>query len=366
MTTLRGPLEGIRIVEFDAIGPLPLAGMLLADMGADVIRVTRPRTGEEPWGDVGGSILHRSRAFVELDLKAAHDKEQALALVARADALIEGLRPGVMERLGLGPHTCLTANPRLVYGRITGWGQAGPLATRAGHDINYIGLTGALYATGRTGIPPPVPLNLVGDYGGGSMFLIAGVLAALFSAKTSGKGQVVDAAIIDGVASTCCLFHAFRASGQWSDHRENNLLDGAAPFYRCYACADGKFVAVGALEPQFYRQFLAGMDVTPDDYPQYDREKWPQMAQKFSEIFARKPRDQWTAIFADTDACVTPVLTWSEAPNHPHHQARSAYVVREGLCQPACAPRFSDTPTAITAPIGLTPADALARWMVDR
>lgn len=355
-----GPLKGIRIVEFDAIGPVPLAAMLLADMGADVVRIGRPKTGNEAWDDVGGSVLHRSRAVVELDLKA--DRDEALALIGRADALIEGLRPGVMERLGLGPEECLGVNPRLVYGRITGWGQTGPLAQRAGHDINYIGLSGALYAMGPAAAPPPVPLNLVGDYGGGTMFLVTGVLAALISARETGRGQVVDAAMTDGVASMSALYHAFRANGLVSDTREDNLLDGAAPFYRCYACADGRFVAVGALEPQFFRLFMEGIGLDPDAYPQHDKTLWPAMAERFAAIFATRTRDEWEAVFTGTDACVTPVLDWGEAPAHAHNAARGTYVNRGGIAQPAPAPRFSDTPGAITGPTVTDTAALLARW----
>lgn len=360
MPKTTGPLSGIKIVEFDAIGPLPLAAMLLADMGADVVRIVRPKTGNEAWDDVGGSVLHRSRTAVELDLKT--QKDEALALVGNADALIEGFRPGVMERLGLGPDTCLAMNPRLVYGRVTGWGQTGPLAPRAGHDLNYIGLTGALYAIGSADAPPPVPLNLVGDYGGGTMFLVAGVLAALLSAKATGKGQVVDAAMTDGVASMTALYHAFRASKLVSDAREDNLLDGAAPYYRCYVCADGKFVAVGALEPQFFRQFLTGIDLAADAYPQHDRTRWADMVRHFAEIFASRPRDHWAAVFAEIDACVTPVLGWSEALSHPHNAARDTFVTRNGVTQPAPAPRFSSTPGAITEPETATAAAMLARW----
>ena len=359
-----GPLAGVRIVEFDAIGPLPLAAMLLADMGADVVRITRPKTGGEAWDDVGGSVLHRSRTAVELDLKA--DSAQALALVARADVLIEGFRPGVMERLGLGPEVCLAANPRLVYGRITGWGQTGPLAMRAGHDLNYIGLTGVLQAIGGADQPPPVPLNCIGDYGGGTMFLVMGVLAALLAARASGQGQVVDAAMTDGVASMSALYHAFRASGLWSDRRQDNLLDGAAPYYRCYRCADGGFVAVGALEPQFFRRFLAGIGLAEDAWPQHDRRLWPEMERQFAAILGSKPRDEWAARFEGIDACVTPVLGWGEAPAHPHNAARQTFVGRDGVVQPAPAPRFSATPAAIRAPDRQTAAAMLARWSDDK
>lgn len=365
MTPATGPLVGIRVVEFNAIGPVPLAGMLFADMGADVIRIARPRKEKDAWEDAGGATLHRSRCVVELDLKNPADLEKALALIARADALIEGQRPCVMERLGLGPQTCLALNPRLVYGRMTGWGQAGPLAQRAGHDINFIALTGALHAIGPAAEPPAVPLNLIGDYGGGAMFLVTGVLAALLSAKATGKGQVVDAAMIDGVATMTSLFRAFRSSGQWSNTREANLLDGGAPYYRCYTCADGKFIAVGALEPQFYAQLLAGLGLPLQAYPQHDRRIWPTVRQKFAEIFASKPRNEWEAVFANTDACVTPVLGWDEAPEHPHHRERGTYINCDGTTHAEPAPRFSGTPSAIKAPATLTPASASGRWAAD-
>lgn len=362
-----GPLSGIRIVEFDAIGPVPLAGMLFADMGADVVRITRPQTGNEAWSDVGGAILHRGRTAVELDLKDRGGREQALRLIAQADASVEGLRPGVMERLGIGPERCFAVNPRLVYGRMTGWGQSGPLSLRAGHDINYLALTGALHAIGSASDPPPVPLNLLGDYGGGAMFLIAGVLAALLSARVNGCGQVVDASIVEGVAAMTSLFHAFRASGQWNDTRQENLLDGAAPFYRCYACADGRFIAVGALEPQFYRQLLTGLGLEPESYPQHERARWQEMTSQFARIFAGRSRHEWAAIFANTDACVTPVLTWAEVTKHPHHQARGTYVVGDGeITQPAPAPRFSRTVSTITRAETSCVADILARWTQQR
>lgn len=355
-----GPLRGVRIVEFEAIGPLPMAAMALADMGADVVRIARPASAASPWADSGERILSRGRETVELDLKTQADT--ALDLIANADILLEGLRPGVMERLGLGPDACLRRNPRLVYGRVTGWGQSGPLAQRAGHDINYIGLTGALHAMGPASQPPAVPLNLVGDYGGGSMLLLTGVLAALISARATGQGQVVDAAIIDGVALQAAMFRSFMASGRWQNAREANLLDGAAPFYRCYACADGRYLAVGALEPAFYRLLLDGLGLDAADWPQHDRARWPAMAERFTAIIATRSRDEWAAVFADSDACVTPILDWDETVAHPHVAARESFRAEGPALHPAPAPRFSATPAAIRPQRRSSAEAAIARW----
>lgn len=354
-----GALSGVRVIEFDAIGPAPLAATMLADMGAEVVRIARPKRADDPWDDVGGSVLHRGRQTIELDLKT--QRTQAMDLVSRGDIVIEGMRPGVMERLGLGPDACFEANPALVYGRITGWGQDGPLAQRAGHDINYLAITGALWAMGSAGSPPPVPLNLVGDYGGGSMFLLTGVLAALVSARATGKGQIVDAAIVDGVTMMTALFSAWRDSGSWSDRREDNLLDGGAPFYRCYQCADGEYIAVGPLEPAFFRAFLRGLGL-PEDMPQHDRDRWPEMAGLFADRIAQRTRDDWAQMFEGTDACVTPVLNWEEAALHPHNVARGSIEERSGVAHPAPAPRMSGTPSSIGT--GSAPSlDAiLARW----
>lgn len=363
MTAVQGPLRGIRIVEIDAIGPVPLAAMLLADMGADIVRVARPPSaGPTAWDDVGGAVLHRSRDVVRLNLKDEGDRNALLALIDRADGLIEGYRPGVMERLGVGPDICLARNPKLVFGRMTGWGQAGPLALRAGHDINYIGLTGALHAMGEPGGPPPVPLNLVGDYGGGAMFLVMGMLAALLSARATGAGQVVDACITDGTASLMSLFHAWRPSGSWIDAPASNLLDGAAPFYRCYTCADGKHVAVGCLEPQFFAQMIAGLDLEDRGYRQGDRNGWPAMQRDLAAAFRQRTRDEWAAHFVDTDACVTPVLSMAEAAHHPHNAMRSTFVTRNAVTQPAPAPRFSATPAGIGEACEADVEDVVARW----
>lgn len=363
MAAATGPLAGIRIVEIDAIGPVPLAAMLLADMGAEIVRVARPPSaGAGAWDDVGGDILHRSRAVTYLNLKDDADRERLLALIERADALIEGYRPGVMERLGLGPDACLARNPALVFGRMTGWGQTGPLALTAGHDINYLSITGALHAMGDGTTPPPVPLNLVGDYGGGAMFLIAGLLAAILSARATGKGQVVDACISDGVPSLMSLFYAWEPKGLWADAPASNLLDGGAPFYRCYRCADGRDVAVGCLEPQFFAQMLKGLGLEDRGYRQNDRADWPRMQADFSATFATRSRDEWAEVFAGTDACVTPVLSMAEAPAHPHNAARGTFVARGGINQPAPAPRLSGTPAAIADAETLDIDAAIERW----
>ena len=358
--TPSGPLAGIRIVEFDAIGPVPLASMLLADLGAEIVRLARAPNSGQAWDDTGGAILHRNRKHVHVDLKSPADRDQALALIGKADAVIEGFRPGVMERLGLGPDVCLAVNSRLVFARMTGWSQTGALAPRAGHDINYVALTGALHAMGREGEPPPPPLNLVGDNGGGAMFAIMGLLAALISARTTGVGQVVDVAMTDGVSSLSAIFHAFRASGMWADRRGTNLVDGSVPFYRCYACADGGFVAVGALEPQFYAQLLQGLGLEARNFPQSDRERWPDMRTAFETAFLSRSRDEWAEIFAGSDACVSPVLSFGEAANHP----QNSLVTVDGLVQPAPAPRFSRTLGTIDpSRKGLaTIAEVLASW----
>jgi alpha-methylacyl-CoA racemase len=363
MVEATGPLAGIRIIEIDAIGPVPLAAMLLADLGADIVRVARPPSaGAGDWEDVGGDILHRSRTVTHLDLKQDADRALLLDLVERADGLIEGYRPGVMERLGVGPEVCLARNPRLVFGRMTGWGQSGPLALRAGHDINYLAITGALHAMGEKGDRPPVPLNLVGDYGGGAMFLIFGMLSALLSAQRTGQGQVVDACITDGVASLMSLFYAWQPKGLWEDSPGSNLLDGAAPFYRTYVCADGGHVAVGCLEPKFFAQMVEGLGLADRGYDQNAREGWPAMEADFAAAFATRPRDAWAALFAATDACVTPVLSMAEAPGHAQNRARGTFVERGGIAQPAPAPRLSHTVGAISEPRALDIVAALAAW----
>ena len=357
------PLSGLRIIEFDGLGPVTFAGMVLADLGAEVLRLSRSADAGAPaFSEVGGAVLHRGRAAVGVNLKDPGDLAGVLDLIGTADALIEGFRPGVMERLGLGPDVCAERNARLVYGRITGWGQTGPMARQVGHDINYIALSGVLHAMGEPDRPPRPPLNLVGDYAGGAMMLVTGVLAALLEAKTTGRGRVVDAAMTDGSALLMSLFQALGARGLWSETRGANLLDGGAPFYRCYTCADGRFVAVGALEPQFYAALIAGLGLTPEAAPQFDLAGWPGLHARFEAIFATRDRDDWAERFADTDACVTPVLTGAEAARHPHNAARGTFV-DPGVVQAAPAPRFNGTPAepaAATAPISLS--EARSRW----
>jgi alpha-methylacyl-CoA racemase len=357
------PLTGLRILEFDGLGPVTFAGMVLADLGAEVLRLTRRATAGAPvFTDVGGEVLHRGRAAVGVDLKDPADLARVHDLIASADALIEGFRPGVMERLGLGPEACAEHNPRLVFGRVTGWGQSGPMAREVGHDLNYIALSGALSMMGEPNQPPRPPLNVIGDYGGGAMLLVTGVLAALLEAKTTGRGRVVDAAMTDGSALLTSLFHALGARGLWNEARGTNLLDGGAPFYRCYACRDGGFVAVGALEPQFYAALLAGVDIPAAEAPQFDIGGWPGLHARLAAVFATKDRDDWAAHFAGSDACVTPVLTLAEAPAHPHNAARATFV-DQGVVQPAPAPRFdgvAQAPTPQPAPISLE--EALNRW----
>lgn len=357
------PLNGLRILEFDGLGPVTFAGMMLADLGAEVLRLRRgPGAGSAVFAEVGGDVLHRARAAVDVDLKRPQDVAAVLDLIAGADALIEGFRPGVMERLGLGPDACMARNPRLIYGRITGWGQTGPMADRVGHDLNYIALSGALHAIGPADRPPPPPLNLIGDYGGGAMLGVVGVLAGLLQVKAGGRGQVVDAAMIDGSALMMGLFHALAGRGLWSDQRGANLLDGGAPFYRCYGCRDGRFVAVAALEPRFFAALLAGLDLQDFTAQQFDLAAWPELHARLEAVFATRDRDVWAAHFEGSEACVTPVLTLGEAAAHPHNRARSG----EGQAvhaYPAQAPRFGDAPPSASAqPPPLSLADAVAAW----
>ncbi len=365
-----GPLQGYRVVEFAGIGPGPMCAMLLADMGATVIRLDRPMPS-----DLGVSrpdrfdLLHRGRPSVAIDLKHPDGVAVALDLVARADALIEGFRPGTMERLGLGPEPCFARNRRLVYGRMTGWGQEGPLADAAGHDLNYIALTGALAAIGRTGAAPTPPLNLVADYGGGALYLAFGIVCGLLEAKRSRRGQVVDAAMIDGAASLMTGFFGLHAAGLWTDRRGDNILDSGAPYYDVYACADGRYISVAPIEAKFRHEFYRLVGIDPKALPDADeRANWPAIKQVIAARLATKPAAEWCRLLEGTDACVAPVLSIGEAPGHPHHRARGTFVEIDGIAQPAPAPRFSRTkperPTP-PEPHGHGTERALSDWGID-
>lgn len=359
---MAGPLAGIRIVEFEGIGPAPYCGMLLADMGAEIVRIARPAVDRGPLiRHDSDEPMERGRRIVTLDLKDPGGRTSALDLLARADGLIEGLRPGVMERLGLGPEAVHAGNPALVYCRITGWGQEGPWARTAGHDLNYIALSGALAAMGESGRPPTPPLNLVGDYGGGGLFAAFGMLAALMHARTTGEGQVVDAAMVDGAASQMTMMYGMLGSGRWRLERGTNLLDGAAPFYRCYTCADDRYLAVGCIEPQFFRVFMDRIGLDPAVWDQADRSCWPAMADAISAIIVTRSRDGWAATFDGTDACVAPVLDIAEAPHHPHNQARATFAGTP--VAPAPGPRLSMTPGGAGPAEDADVAEILARWM---
>jgi alpha-methylacyl-CoA racemase len=340
----------VRVVEFAGLGPGPFCGMLLADLGADVVRIDRRERRAGLMAALGAtSLLDRGKRSIALDLKDADDLAVVRALVARSDVLIEGFRPGVMERLGLGPEQLLTAHPALVYGRMTGWGQTGPLAPTAGHDIGYIALTGALGGTGRPEERPAPPMNLLGDFGGGGVFLALGALAALLHARATGQGQVVDAAIVDGTAALTTMIHGLLDAGAWVDRRGVNLLDTGAPFYDVYRCADGQFLAVGALEEQFYAALLEGLGLAGDATlpPREDPRQWPALRTRFAEVFASRTRAQWWAVFEGTDACVAPVWSLGEATKDRHNAARGVFVEVDGVVQPAVAPRFSVTPGAV-------------------
>ena len=355
-----GPLAGIRIVEFSGMGPVPHAAMLLSDLGAEVLRVERP--GGNGWPN---SVVDRGRYSVEVDIRSAEGRERVLEMIGYADVVIEGYRPGVMERLGFGPDVLLTRNARLIYGRMTGWGQTGPMARTAGHDINYIALTGALAAvTDRDGLPIP-PLNLVGDFGGGSLYLALGIASALFERERSGLGQVIDAAVIDGAASLMAVFSGLVASGQLSLDSEKSMLGGAAPFYRCYQCSDGKYISVGAVEPHFYALLLEKIGGSESlRHQQNDWHDWRSCCETLAGIFRQKTQNEWCALLQETDACFTPVLTLSEADRHPHMQARGTYLDIDGVIHPAPAPRFSRTPCDIGDSGG---GDVLhQRWMGAR
>lgn len=341
-----GPLTGVRVVELAGIGPGPFAAMLLADLGADVVRVDRP--GGAGLGiDPASDLTNRNKRSVLLDLKSDEGPARVLDLVERADILVEGYRPGVAERLGIGPDACLARNPALVYGRMTGWGQDGPLAERAGHDIAYLALTGTLSMIGKPDEPPTVPANLVGDYAGGSLYLVVGVLAALQHARAHGEGQVVDAAIVDGAAHLATMIHGMLAAGSWQDRRGTNLLDGGCPFYGTYATSDGGHMAVGPLEERFYAEFI-GLLGLADAFPdRWDLARWDELRTAVTERFLSRTRAEWAEIFDGTDACVAPVLSLTEAPHHPHLAARSTYIDHSGITQPAPAPRFSATPVSV-------------------
>ncbi|WP_151448658.1 CaiB/BaiF CoA transferase family protein [Lacisediminimonas profundi] len=358
---MAGPLQGLKVIEMGGMGPAPFCAMMFADAGAEIVRIERP----------GGAaridrfdVTARGREVLELDLRQPENAQVVLRMLESADVLVEGFRPGVMERLGLGPDVCLARRPQLVYGRMTGWGQTGPLAQAAGHDIDYIALSGALHAIGDTGGPPVVPLNLVGDFGGGGMLLAFGVLAAVLEARSSGKGQVVDAAMTEGSALLSAMIYGFRASGNWSNRRGDNLLDGGAHFYGTYQCADGKYLAVGAIEPQFYAELMqrCGIDDPALRERQWERAMWPELKSRLAAIFRAKTRDQWCQLLDGTDACAAPVLDWDEAPQHPHNVAREAFFTRDGITQPSPAPKFSRTPGATPQVRQRDAAEILRAW----
>lgn len=347
---MAGPLAGLKVLEMAGLGPAPFCAMMLADMGADVVRIERPGSRSVTGTTGAFDVLSRNRRVLKLNLKDGAALESVLALVERADILIEGFRPGVMERLGLGPEPCLSRRPSLVYGRMTGWGQTGPLSHAAGHDINYIALSGALHAIGRPGEPPAVPLNYIGDFGGGAMMLAFGILCALHHARLTGQGQVVDAAMTDGAALLSAMMYGMHAAGVWSNRRGENMLDGGAHFYGTYACADGKYVSLGAIEPQFYALLLEKADIADAAFSnQNTMRHWPQLRERLAQIFLTKTRADWCALLEGSDACFAPVLDWDEAPLHPHNQARQTFVTVDGVLQPAPAPRFSHTPAATPA-----------------
>ena len=363
---MAGPLDGVRVLELAGLGAAPFAGMLLADLGADVLRLERGNPDASP--ETTWDLLNRSRLSVAVDLKNTAGRDLTLELATSADVLIEGFRPGVVERLGLGPAQVHARNPRLVYGRMTGWGQEGPLAQRAGHDINYIAVSGALWTVGRAGERPTPPLNYVGDFGGGALYLALGVVAALVHARATGEGQIVDAAMVDGSASMTAMTHSLMAAGVWREERGVNILDSGAPFYDVYETSDGRFVAVGAIEAKFYENLLAGLGLNPTELPaQMDRDAWPAMKERFAAIFATRSRDEWVVAFEGVDACVSPVLSPSEAPTHPYNMARQVFSTG-GVTQPRPAPRFSATPTALSRPpqrAGSGTREGLASWGID-
>lgn len=357
----KGPLSGLKVLEFAGIGPGPFCGMLLSDLGADVVRIDRKGSGRSSPADV----TSRGRRSVGLDLKQPASVEACLKLMETADAVFEGFRPGVMERLGLGPEVALKRNPRLVYGRMTGWGQFGPYAKAAGHDMNYIAITGALHAIGTKDKPVP-PLNLVGDFGGGALYLAFGLLAGVISARETGRGQVIDCAMSDGAASLMAMFYGFKGMGMWQDERRTNLLDGGAHFYDTYECSDGKWISIGSIEPQFYALLLEKTGITDPEFSnQMSRDHWPSLHDKLAAVIATKTQTEWCALMDASDVCFAPVLTLDEAPKHPHNAARQTFVEIAGVVQPAPAPRFSETPGEIQGPppaIGAHNDAALSDW----
>jgi len=358
-----GPLAGVRVLEVGGIGPNPFAGMLLADMGADVLRLDRAvGAGIAQSGPADPTL--RGRQTLTVDLKSAAGHAAAVKLAERADALIEGFRPGVMERLGLGPDQLLALNPRLVYGRMTGWGQTGPLATAAGHDMNYMSVAGALSLVRRAGERPTLPLNLVGDYGGGALFLAFGVVCAILESRTSGVGQVIDTAMVDGTALLTAFVHGLHASGQWSEEQGTNLLDSGAHFYEVYTTADDGYLAVGPIEPQFYARFLELLEIPAFEMPQWERERWPEFKERLAAVFVGRPTAEWQALLEGEEVCVTVVRTPWEAPDHPHLTARGTFIELDGVRQPGPAPRFSRTP-GVARPAEQDPVAALARWGLD-
>jgi alpha-methylacyl-CoA racemase len=362
-----GPLHGIKVIEMVGLGPGPLCAMLLADMGAEVIRIDRP--GGNLFSGSKADLLGRNRRSLALDLKHPDGVDAVLRLVEQADALIEGFRPGVMERLGLGPQTCMHRNGRLVYGRMTGWGQDGPLAQAAGHDINYIALAGVLHAIGEKGGKPIPPLNLVGDFGGGGMFLAFGIVCALLEARQSGLGQVIDCSMVEGSAVLMGMFYAMQQAGRWQDERGSNMLDGAAHYYNTYETADGKWVSVGAMEPQFYATLVRETGADPELFKnQHDARAWPQLKAELARIFKTRTRDAWCALLEGSDACFAPVLSLTEAPQHPHNVARGSFVEVDGMLHPAPAPRFSRTPAQVRhgpRPVGADSEAVLSDWGFD-
>ncbi len=362
-----GPLEGVRIVELAGLGPAPFAGMMLADAGADIVRIDRyEKASYPPLSEPHVDLMNRGRRSVAVDLKNPAGVELILRLVEQSDGLMEGFRPGVAERLGLGPTVCLDRNPKLVFGRMTGWGQSGPMALRAGHDIDYIAIAGALDPIGRAGDRPVPPLNLVGDFGGGGMLLAFGMLAAIIHAQRTGRGQVVDAAMVDGAAALMAMTYTLRAAGMWNGPRGTNLLDTGAPFYEVYETSDGGFMGVGAIEPQFYAELIRLLGLEGEELPsQMDRQAWPQMKERFAAIFAARTRAQWEKVFEESDACVAPVLSMDEASLHPHNRWRETFTEVSGVVQPAPAPRFEATPGSIRRPPpnpGQHADEALTDW----